>query len=66
MAKMKGPDRVRAALDAASLECGIRTLPDSTAQENGHMNRDEILDLSLGLLIAKRRHYAGERGPLGY
>ena len=30
MAKMKGPDRVRAALDAASLECGIRTLPDST------------------------------------
>ena len=29
MAKMKGPDRVRAALDAASLECGIRTLPDS-------------------------------------
>ncbi len=30
MAKMRGPDRVRAALDAASLECGIRTLPDST------------------------------------
>ena len=30
MAKMKGPDRVRAALDAASLECRIRTLPDST------------------------------------
>ncbi len=30
MARMKGPDRVRAALDAASLECEIRTLPDST------------------------------------
>ena len=30
MAKMRGPDRVRAALDAASLECGIRTLPGST------------------------------------
>lgn len=30
MARMKGPDRVRAALDAASLECAIRTLPDST------------------------------------
>ena len=30
MAKMKGPDRVRAVLDAASLPCTIRTLPDST------------------------------------
>lgn len=30
MARMKGQDRVRAALDAASLECAIRTLPDST------------------------------------
>ena len=30
MARMKGPNRVRAALDAASLECAIRTLPDST------------------------------------
>ena len=30
MARMKGPDRVRAALDAASLACAIRTLPDST------------------------------------
>ena len=30
MAKMRGPDRVRAALDAASLECAIRTLPNST------------------------------------
>ena len=30
MARMKGPDRVRAALDAASLRCAIRTLPDST------------------------------------
>ena len=30
MARMRGPDRVRAALDAASLECTIRTLPDST------------------------------------
>ena len=30
MARMKGPDRVRAALEAASLECAIRTLPDST------------------------------------
>ena len=30
MARMKGPDRVRAALEAASLECTIRTLPDST------------------------------------
>ena len=30
MARMKGPDRVRAALDAASLDCPIRTLPDST------------------------------------
>ena len=30
MAKVKGPDRVRAALDAASLECEIRTLPQST------------------------------------
>ena len=29
MAGMKGPDRVRAALDAASLDCEIRTLPDS-------------------------------------
>ena len=30
MARMRGPDRVRIALDAASLECTIRTLPDST------------------------------------
>lgn len=30
MARTKGPDRVRAALDAASLECAIRTLPEST------------------------------------
>ena len=30
MARTKGPDRVRAALDAASLECAIHTLPDST------------------------------------
>ena len=30
MARMKGPDRVRAALEAASLACDIRTLPDST------------------------------------
>ena len=30
MARMRGPDRVRAALEAASLECDIRTLPDST------------------------------------
>ena len=30
MARMKGPDRVRAALEAASLACAIRTLPDST------------------------------------
>ena len=30
MARTKGPDRVRAALDAASLDCTIRTLPDST------------------------------------
>ena len=30
MAKKKGPDRVRAALDAASLACEIRTLPGST------------------------------------
>ena len=28
--KMKGPERFRAALDAASLECAIRTLPAST------------------------------------
>lgn len=27
--KMKGPDRFRAALDAAALDCGIRTLPSS-------------------------------------
>ena len=30
MARMKGPDRVRAALDAAGLDCETRTLPDST------------------------------------
>ena len=30
MARTKGPDRVRAALDAASLECAIRTLHEST------------------------------------
>ena len=30
MARPRGPDRVRAALDAASLECEIRTLPGST------------------------------------
>ena len=30
MARTNGPDRVRAALDAASLACAIRTLPDST------------------------------------
>ena len=30
MARMRGPDRVRVALEAASLECEIRTLPDST------------------------------------
>ena len=30
MARKKGPDRVRAALDAASLACEIRTLPGST------------------------------------
>ena len=30
MARMRGPDRVRAALEAASLACEIRTLPDST------------------------------------
>ena len=30
MARTKGPDRVRAALDAASLECAIHTLPGST------------------------------------
>ena len=30
MARIRGPDRVRAALEAASLRCEIRTLPDST------------------------------------
>ncbi|MCY4286191.1 MAG: YbaK/EbsC family protein [Thiotrichales bacterium] len=30
MARMRGTDRFRAALEAASLECEIRTLPDST------------------------------------
>ncbi len=30
MARMKGPDRVRAALEAAALDCEILTLPDST------------------------------------
>ena len=30
MARMRGPDRVRAGLEAASLACPIRTLPDST------------------------------------
>jgi len=30
MARMRGPDRFRAALEAAALECEIRTLPDST------------------------------------
>ena len=30
MARMKGPDRIRAALEAASLACAVRTLPDST------------------------------------
>ena len=30
MAKMRGPDRVRAALDALSLDCEVVTLPDST------------------------------------
>ena len=30
MARMKGPDRVRVALEAASLACAVRTLPDST------------------------------------
>ena len=30
MARKKGPERVRAALDAASLACVIRTLPEST------------------------------------
>ena len=30
MAKMKGPDRVRAALDALSLDCEVLTLPGST------------------------------------
>ena len=30
MARMRGPDRVRAALDAALLACPIHTLPDST------------------------------------
>ena len=30
MARTRGPDRVRAALQAASLECTIHTLPDST------------------------------------
>ena len=30
MARMKGPERVRAALEAAALECEILTLPDST------------------------------------
>ena len=30
MARMKGPDRVRAALEAAGLECTIVILPDST------------------------------------
>ena len=30
MARMRGPDRVRVALEAASLACAIRTLPDST------------------------------------
>jgi len=30
MAKAKGPERVRAALDALALDCEILTLPDST------------------------------------
>ena len=30
MAKMKGPDRVRAALEALSLDCEVLTLPGST------------------------------------
>ena len=30
MAKMKGPDRVRAALDALALDCEVLTLPGST------------------------------------
>ena len=30
MAKLRGPDRVKAALEALSLDCEILTLPDST------------------------------------
>ena len=30
MAKMKGPDRVRAALEALALDCEVQTLPGST------------------------------------
>ena len=30
MAKLRGPDRVRAALEALSLDCEVVTLPDST------------------------------------
>ena len=30
MAKMRGPDRVKAALDALSLDCEVVNLPDST------------------------------------
>ena len=58
MVKMKGPDRVRAALDAASLDCEILTLPDSTRTA---VEAAAAVGCSVGEIVKSLVFRAGER-----
>ena len=61
MAKMKGPDRVRAALDTASLACEIRTLPGSTRTA---MEAAEAVGCSVGEIAKSLVFRAGDRAVM--
>ena len=58
MAKLRGPDRVKAALEALSLDCEVLTLPDSTrtAEEAA-----EAVGCSVGEIAKSLVFRAGDR-----
>ena len=58
MARMRGPDRVRAALAEASLDCEILTLPDSTRSA---AEAAAALGCSVGEIAKSLVFRAGER-----
>ena len=59
---MKGPERVRAALEAASLECEILTLPDSTRTA---AEAAAAVGCSVGEIAKSLVFRAGDRAVVG-